>query len=148
MRPLNRIQPALPVQAYKTFEVRRPLATHFRPGTCAEADCPAYERGWTTNVDESTDLGQAQAHYIRKESGRRFREESHPEGMTAFVFEAGQKCFAEHRVPLDRPALYVVRGGDWRGNPLREFYQHSRPDFWVEDFALHQAGLRAVQDRG
>lgn len=134
MRPLNRIQPKAPPQAYKTYQIVSPLSTHWRTGTCDEAGCLAYRHGWQTNVDESTDLGQRQAHYIRKVSGRRFTERRTELGLTAFTFEAGQRCFREHKVPLDRPELYVVRGGDWRGNPRGEVRKHSSPDAWVNDF--------------
>lgn len=149
MRHVTRITPNLPAQVYKTYQIVQPLATHFRPATCEEAGCGAYERGWRTAVDETTELGQRQAHYIRRLSGRRFVEERHPEGMTAFVFEPGQRCFAQHQVPLEREPWYFVRGGDWRGNPLRiPPYQHTRGEHWVEDFAEHQARLNEAIERG
>ena len=93
MRPLNRIQPAAPPQAYKTYQIVSPLSTHFRPGTCDEAGCLAHQHGWQTAVDESTDMGQRQAHYIRKLSGRRFTERRTELGLTAFTFE-GRHCGA------------------------------------------------------
>lgn len=132
---MNRFTPAGPAHAYKTYEIISPVSTHFRPGTCDEAGCLAQRHGWTTTVDESTDLGARQAHYIRSQSGRKFVEERGP--LTVFTFEAGQKCFATHQIPLDRPELYVVRGGDWRGNPLGDV-RHHRADTWTEDFAEHQ----------
>lgn len=149
MNRINRIQPVLPAQAYKTFQIIAPGSTHFRPGTCEEAGCGAYERGWRTLLDETSDLGQQRAHYIRKLCGRRFAEERDPEGLTVFTFEPGQRCFAQHRVPLERESFYFVRGGDWRGNPLggRPF-QHRRGEEWVEDFAEHQARLNAAIERG
>lgn len=132
---LNRIQPAGPVQAYKTYEIASPVSTHFRDGTCEEAGCLAHQHGWQTSVDESTDLGQRQAHYIRTLSGRRFTERRTELGLTAFTFEAGQRCFATHKVPLERPEFYIVRDGDWRqlGAPRL----HSGPDAWVNDFGDH-----------
>lgn len=139
---LNRIQPAGPVHAYKTYEIASPVSTHFRDGTCDEAECLAYQHGWQTSVDESTDLGQRQAHYIRKLSGRRFVERRTELGLTAFTFEAGQQCFATHKVALDRPEFYVVRGGDWR--QLGRAQMHSGPDAWVNDFAEHQDQIARV----
>jgi hypothetical protein len=47
-------------------------------------------------------------------------------------------------VPLERPELYVVRGGDWRGNPRGEVRRHSGPDSWVNDFAEHQDRIARV----
>ena len=142
MRPLIRIVPKAPPQAYKTYQIVSPLSTHFRPGTCDEAGCLAYRHGWQTNIDEATDLGQRQAHYIRKLSGRRFSERRTELGITAFEFEAGQKCFREHRVPLDRPELYVVRGGDWRA--YGDARKHSGPDAWVNDFGEHMDRIDRV----
>lgn len=145
-----RITPAIPAHQMKTYEIKSPLSTHTRPATCEEVDCKHQRDGWTTAVDERTELGQRQAHYIRKESGRSFREERTPNGWASFTFPAGQRCFASssHRVPVGRPEIYVVRGGDWRGNPLRESMRHTRPEFWVEDFAEHQAGIAKLVERG
>jgi len=145
-----RIDPALPVQAYKTFQIQAPHSTHFRKATCAEADCPHHLQGWQSVIDERTELGQRQAHYIRKQSGRRFREDQHSVGMTVFTFEPGQTCFAsdDHRVRLDKPELFVVRDGDWRGNPTGRRRQHARPEDWVDDFGEHQLAVKEQHERG
>lgn len=136
-----RVEPQLPVGAVKTYTVAAPLATHFRPATCEEVDCAHWRDGWRTVVDESTDLGAAQAAYIRGQSGRRFVE--HREGAAAvFVFEPGQRCFAAHQLPLERDPLLIVRMGDWRGyGPARV---HRRPEDWVDDM---QVSLDKVRDR-
>lgn len=145
MRPINRIEPNQPAQHYKTYILASPISTHYRDGTCDEAGCLAQQHGWQTSVDESTDLGQRQAHYIRKLSGRRFTERRTELGLTAFTFEAGQKCFATHKVPLERPEFYAVRGGDWRGDPRGEGTRlHSGPDAWVNDFGEHQDRIARV----
>jgi hypothetical protein len=136
-----RIDPQLPAHAYKTYEIRSPVATHYRKGTCEEAGCLAHRHGWKTTVDERTLLGQRQAHYIRKQSGRKFTEVRNE--LTEFVFEAGQECFNEHKVSLERPELYVVRGGDWRGNPTGEVRRHTS-DGWVNDFGEHQERIARV----
>ena len=144
-----RIEPQRPAHAYKTYQIITPLTTHFRPGTCDEVDCPQQAHGWRTAVDEATELGQRQAHYIRSESRRKYSEARSPEGLTVFTFEAGQRCFAEHRVRLDRPEHFLVRGGDWRGDPYGgRPYVHSSPDDWVEDFALHQQGVADQIEKG
>ena len=138
-----RITPQAPPQFYKTYQIVSPISTHYRTGTCEEFGCLAHQHGWQTGVDESTDLGQRQAHYIRKQSGRRYTEARTETGLTAFTFQAGQRCFATHKVPLERPELYVVRDGDWRrlGQPRR----FSGPDAFVNDFGEHQDRIaRAV----
>lgn len=142
MRPLNRVDPMLPVTAMKTYEISAPLATHWREATCAEVDCPPHLRGWRTVCDESSVLGQAQAHYIRNDRSRRSHEARNEGGMTIFTFEPGQTCFraGEHRIQLGRPEFFRVWSGDWRGR-TGEAYQHSRPADWVDDFAEHQQRL-------
>lgn len=139
---MNRIQPLRPPQAYKTFQVLAPRDTHFREVACEHVNCEAQAHGWKSVIDERTELGAAQAHYIRTASGRQFTEARSPEGLTVFDFVAGQQCFAQHKERLDRAALYLVRGGDWRGNPRGiEARQHTRPEFWVEEFGEHQQRL-------
>ena len=147
MRPVSRVTPALPVGAMKTYSATMPLASHWRDGSCAEVDCQAHLNGWLTAVDESSDLGQRQAHYIRRHAGRRYREQHAPDGRTEFTFEAGQQCFARHKVPLERPALFLVRPGDWRGTtgPTR---RHQRGADWVEDMAGTLDRVRQRQERG
>lgn len=140
MQP-NRIQPPMPSAAYQTFQVTAPLATHFRPATCEEVDCPNYLNGWMTRAQT-----QEQADYIRRHSGRSFEERE----SNVFVFAAGQTCFgaSHHRIRLEREEHYIVRDGDWRGNPTGNKRVHTRADHWVEQFAEHQDWLRTLQERG
>lgn len=146
---MNIIEPNMPASAYKTYRISLPTATHWVEVSCEEAECPHYRDGWRTLVDERTDLGQKQAHYIRKESGRGFTEERTPIGGTAFLFRPGQPCFTKHRVRGERPEIFLVQGGDFRGNPLRiPTVRHKRPEDWVEDFALHQEKVSSILERG
>lgn len=152
MRPVNRITPNLPASAYRTFQITSPLSTHWRPATCEEAECEQHARGWKSAIDESSELGQKQAWYIRKQSGRKFTESGDEQpGLTVFTFEAGQACFAagQHKVPLGRPEHYLVKGGDWRGNPTGALpRRHSKPEFWVEEMQEGFDKLRSAQERG
>jgi hypothetical protein len=149
LRPVNRpVKPLMPAHAYKTYEIDAPLPTHFRPATCAEVGCREYERGWVSPIDERTLQGQRWAYRIRKVERRKYTEFKDPGGLTVFTFDAGQRCFAEHRLPVGRPELFVVRGGDWRGNPRGEVRRHTRPEFWVEDFALHQQAIVDERNKG
>lgn len=138
MRPINRLQPKLPVEVMKTYSIASPTETHTRAAECDEVDCDAHAGGWETLVNEATDLGVRQANYIRNHSARHFVE-SFEAGVTTFRFPPGEQCFEEHRVSLDRPQLYIVSAGDWRGYGKRR--QHSGPDPWLNDFAEHQANL-------
>lgn len=151
MRTLNRLDPVLPVEQMKTYRIAAPLQSHFRDATCEEVDCTHWRNGWQTKVDESTPLGKTQAHYIRNQSGRYFKEDRNQEpGITVFTFEAGQRCFnyASHKVSLNRPALYVVRDGDWRGNPTGNNRRHVNGDDWVDDFRNHQDKIATQIEKG
>lgn len=143
VRPLTRIQPVGPVYVYKTYEIE----PHSRPATCIEVDCVTQASGWITVVDESTEKGQKQVHYIRRLSGRIFTEGPR-DVMTLFTFPPGEECFKSHIIHLDREGIYVVRGGDYRGNPRQEHRVHDSPDNWVEDFSEHQDRLATRIDRG
>jgi hypothetical protein len=149
-RPLTRITPAAPSAAFKTYQIAAPVSSHWRSASCAEVDCPAHQYGWSTTVDTATDLGQGQAYYIRRESGRSYREEQVGPGMVRFTFGPGQRCFRAdtHRVRTGRPEIFAVRGGDWRGNPTGDKRQHQSPDDWLDDFATHQQYITDRRERG
>lgn len=138
----------MPAAAYQTYQISAPLQTHFRRGTCEEANCPALIFGWRSVIDERTQLGQMQAHGIRTLSGRRFGEERSPEGLTVFTFPAGQSCFERHYVRLEREEFFLRVGGDYRGNPRGEFYRHAGPGSWLDDFATHQDRIATRIERG
>jgi hypothetical protein len=142
---VTRIQPNMPVQAYRTFEIRSPLTTHYRPATCAEAECEHYLNGWRVRVEG---LSQEHLHAART-AGRRFVEQQVTEGETWLIYEPGQPCFAatRHVVAVGRPEIYLSRGGDWRGattGPLT----HSGPDAWLDEFQTNQDALTTRIDRG
>jgi hypothetical protein len=138
-----RIAPAAPPSAYKTYKVGAP-PSHYRPATCAEVDCDDYVNGWTMIVG----LDDAKVLHAVRASGRPFRETVGPVSIT-FDFEPGYACRtpSAHRV-LERPEIYVVRGGDWRGNPSGFRRVHTSPDHWVEDFGEHQSKLVEIARRG
>lgn len=143
-KPVHSVQPLGPASAYQTYGI------HARPDTgevaaCHEVGCEAWRNGWETAVDEGTDLGRAQAAYIRHGSRRTFTETRTGGGLTVFRFESGQRCFAEHRTKRD---LFTSRDGDWRGNPTGRVYVHTRPEDWVEDFAEHEGRLADLRQRG
>lgn len=143
---LNRIQPLMGPEAYKTYEMRSPLSTHFRPATCAEADCAYYRDGFQVRVE-----GLApQVLQAVQQSGRSYTVQKVAEGETYLAFTPGQPCLRAslHRVRVERPPLYIVRDGDFRGNPRRTKARlHQRPEDWVDDFATHQQAIAdAIQE--
>ncbi|MFI0236324.1 hypothetical protein [Streptomyces sp. NPDC016845] len=135
--PINRIDPNMPVQAYQTYSITSPKDTGVR-AACEQVGCAAWRHGWESAIDERTELGARQAHYIRTQSRRTFREQHTAAGITVFRFEPGQRCFADHQT---RPEIYAVRDGDWRGNPTGKTRTHQRAADWVEDFGEHQLTL-------
>jgi hypothetical protein len=153
MRPVFRPDPVLPVGAMKTYEVARPLVSHWRAASCREVDCGAWLRGWQTVIDVSTRArggrpsGAAQANYIRMHSGRKFSVEQHGDLVT-FTFPPGQTCFTAHRLPVHRQPLFVVRDGDWRGNPTGRRVQFGDARGFVDDFGEHQLRVAAQKNRG
>ena len=142
-----RLQPALSPQFMKTYQILAPKSSHFRDAFCSDVDCPAYEQGWRTSVDEGSELGASQAHYIRSQSGRRYVEHWEESGLTVFEFEAGQRCFVQHKTRLDRPSMFLVRTGDHRGYTSEPRIHHDADD-WVDDFATHQATLADQLEKG
>lgn len=142
-----RLTPSGPASAYTTFSVAMPHGPEFeRAATCEEIDCDAWRNGWMTRVPAaSLDLVEA----VMK-SGRPFTEVT---GLGSsereFLFAPGTPCFraSTHRIAVrpDLPQLFVVRDGDWRGNPRHtEARIHKRPEDWVENF---QETTAAVVDR-
>lgn len=143
---INRIEPQLPAAAYKTYQIISPKSTHFRKATCEEVDCPAYRNGWITRVPANSDLEN-----LVRNSGRRWRGLKHEGAEVVFIFDPGTECFesSKHTVRLERPEIYVVTGGDFRGNPLgTEPVRHKNAADWVDDFANHQDKIARQIERG
>ena len=140
---LFRIQPNLQPGMYQTYAYSRGRDIR-RKAACREVGCEAYRHGWETAVDEATEMGRAQARYIRSQSGRTFREYRSEAGLTVFRFEPYQRCFADHQTVAE---AFYVRGGDWRQNQglLR---RHANGADWAEDMAEQLDTIRTAQERG
>lgn len=142
------IVPRLGAEHFKTYQILAPIPSHFRPATCREVECAGYTRGWRTTVLPDS----PQANYIRRSSGRAFTEapNENGDGTVVFTFPPGQQCFraSEHRKSLEREPLYVVRGGDFRGDPRGETPVRRRAADWVDDFAEHQQQIAERIEKG
>jgi hypothetical protein len=140
-----RIEPNMPARAYQTYTISAPHDRTVK-AACEQVGCAAWLNGWESAIDESTELGQQQAAYIRTQSGRTFKElpRAGEGGVTVFRFDSGQRCFADHQT---RPESYAVLGGDWRAHSgvLR---RHTRPADWVEDFGENQQRIADQQEKG
>lgn len=148
---VSRIQPLLPAHAMTTFEVRQPLATHFRSVSCEEAQCSHFAAGWITgfsDVDLPHKWDAAQT-YGQLATKRGLKFMVHRTGNTVtFTFPAGQQCLEGHRVALDRPPLFIVRNGDWRGNPRRQQRVHQTGADFQEHWMESQARLDRAISKG
>lgn len=146
---VQRIAPLHPRQAYKTYGLSMPLETHWRPATCEEVDCGAWKHGWVTTTDLDTELGRQQYELITHDRERRYTMQRVSLTLVKFVYGPGFPCFArsKHRVPLERPARFIVAHGDWRGY-LERPRVHSRAADWVEDFAIHADKIKTAVGRG
>src|SRR5581483_11373356 len=92
----NRIAPQGPAAAYQTYSILQPSDQAVKTA-CEDAGCLANKYGWESTFDETTDLGAAQANYVRWQCGRDFTEHRTAEGLTVFRFAPHQRCFTEHR---------------------------------------------------
>lgn len=144
----NRIEPAGPAGAYETFQIKTPRGPEFeRPATCQDVECPAWANGWITRVPATDDMLAR-----LRESGRAWASVDQDGGEWVFTFPPGTECFASstHRktVSPELPQLFVVRDGDWRGNPTGRTRIHTRPEDWVEDFQEHTEAVRERIEKG
>ncbi len=145
---VSRIAPVGDPRAYRTYGASMPLRTHWRRATCEEAGCDAYRSGWVTTVDLSTELGQAQAHYITHDKTRRWTVQQAAPTLAKFVFGPGQTCFGEHKVRLDRAPRFLVKDGDFRGNPTGYSREHKNAEHWIEDQQETLDRVAARRQRG
>ncbi len=151
LRTLSRPIPKLPVLAMRTYAIKSPISTHTRPATCEEAGCMDFLRGWVLVMPRQHGmvplLRRAARQAIDMGDGRKRKcTVTQEDGNTVtFKFDAGQPCVkaSEHRVSLNRPENYFVRGGDWRGS-TGLIRRHTKPEFWVEDM---QERLDQIRDR-
>jgi hypothetical protein len=148
MQEMFRIQPSMPAHMYKSYKWVRPLGTHWTEAACWEVGCEQYRNGWVTTIDETTGLGQKQAHYIRHDITRKHTETKNVLGLTEFKFESGQKCFRQHKKPLEREPFFLIAGGDHRGNPAGVPARYMEAEDWIDDFANHQDKIKSAIERG
>lgn len=137
---------ALPAQGFQTYRLHSPQDITVVTA-CEQAGCEAWRNGWYFEVDETTDLGQAQAQYFRSGAHRRtYRELARNNaGLTVFRFEAHQRCFDEHRT---RPESYLVMAGVTGALDRRPLRRHARADDWAEDLHERIDAIESARERG
>ena len=121
--------------------VYTPLPSHWREASCGEVNCPHWEHGWVTTLDLGPDqpvhelqMNQTRAKYIREQSGRAFTERW--EGSTViYTFQAEQKCFRQHKLPVARDPIFVHLPGV--GMPAKQvddaefFTRFNETSYWL-----------------
>ena len=114
----------------KTYQMSRPVKTHWRVAKCREVLCRHYVQGWLTILP----VGHDQAGWIRHDSGLRFVETVEG-GMVQFKFNAEQECFkgraGQHKIQLERDPLFLIDGrttdyDPWMDNFRENQYQIGR----------------------
>lgn len=151
-RALTRIMPKGPAHLYRTYSVEAP-PWHWKPAGCAEADCANRRHGWRIHVQTVAGLANGDL-LLRdiKASGKRYRVVDEGPGKTYWEFEAGQTCFdgdlMRHKIRIGRPELFLVKGGDWRGNPRGEQTQILTPENWVDSIQNLRDKLMTRHARG
>jgi hypothetical protein len=149
---LNRIEPTLPPDAFRTFSVNMPLATHWRRATCEEVGCEAFLCGWVTTVPpesrEYADLARACRGEIDgfRRGAAPGSPETTPEGFLRFTFPPGQPCLraSSHKIHNDEMPVFQHRGGDWRATTGR-VVTHSTAESWRDELGENQ--LRIIEQR-
>lgn len=140
----------VPPQAYRNYAIRAPRETHSRPATCQEVDCLAFTNGWTLRKEDLS----PELYHAATNSRRHYQEIVITEGHTVLQFSAGQPCFAEHRVSLERPAFYYAGPGTPlthltpRTFTTRRATKFDRADQWVDDMQTNLDRIRTIRERG
>ncbi len=121
---------------------------------CEQVNCENWLYGFAQFVDTSAPLGRQRADYYRSgRHGRTFRELSAADGralladrgvavgenVVVFLFDAGQRCFDEHRTRLARLTV------ETNGLTLRT---HASLADLAEDYTYHCGNLAAQFERG
>lgn len=106
---------------------------------CEDVGCEQQRLGWETVCDLDTGPGRAVAEMIRSgQSGRTYRELSGEGRLVVFRFEAGQRCFAEHRT---KPVRFAVKQG-------QQVVPHTRLADWGDDLAEHWDAVETLKKKG
>lgn len=121
----------------RDYVLRLPPDTTVK-AACEDVGCDQWRHGWETVCDLDDPMGVQVAMLIRSgQTGRSYTE--FPGNPVVFRFEAGQRCFREHRT---RPARWAVRE---RG---RVVAVHSRLADWGEDLVDHAGRLQDQLRKG
>lgn len=123
----------------RTYRVHMPHDTTV-VAACEDVGCEQWRNGWDTVCDLATSDGRMVAQMIRSgRSGRSYREIDPGALMVIFRFDAGQRCFTEHRT---RPGRLLVHQG---GRLARE---HVSLADLADDYTEHAGRVAEQKKRG
>jgi|KBSSwiStaDraftv2_1062776.scaffolds.fasta_scaffold87535_4 hypothetical protein len=132
------MRPQLPERAFDTYGIVLPKTTHTRAARCEEVNCQAYAHGWKTPLDTSIPQQRELARLVVKNDGKRRWTAEQNGHLVTFTFPAGQQCFADHRVPLDRPPVFTLKSG-------LGFAPKWGDHVTLHDGAIYVRGARAIR---
>lgn len=146
--PLGRVPDKGPAHLYTTFGIRTKESEHWRQATCEETNCGYYIKGFNVEVDESKPIGEKNAVLLRQDKTRSPKESHNEYGMTVFSYPPGTNCMNKHQVRIPKPEIFIVKGGDHRGNPKGTPTRiHTKAEFWVEEFAEVQDKIKTQVEK-
>jgi hypothetical protein len=142
--------PGLAPEHRTTWEISRPLSTHWRRVTCEVAAqvgmCNHYAHGFALEFNPN-DPELAEHRAALRTAGYRWVEVSgqNQPGFVRFEFPAEQNCLAsrdqQHLIPRERTPFLRVFRGDWRANGPTERLHTNHQDF-AEDLWTHVDALQ------
>lgn len=145
--------PSLPERFKKHYVLLAPLATHWRPATCAEVECSRWTTGFEIVIPSGPGAAERIA-YLRADRTRSKTEWARLDGAVVFRFPPGTPLYAgnpehdNHRIRLDRPEIYGVSDRSTDFQLRLHTGRGNGADDWVDDFANHQDRLSEAHKRG
>jgi hypothetical protein len=150
------LEPGLPPEQRTTWEMARPLSTHWRTVTCELAAqvgmCDHYTDGFALEFNPA-DPELADHRAGLRAAGYRWTEvpgQNQP-GFIRFVFPPEQNCLASrrqsHLIPRERTPLLRVFHGDWRAHGATDRV-HTRNEDFAEDLWTHVNTLQTKYQEG
>lgn len=144
----SRVLPELPLGQMRSYSIRQPIGSHKIRVGCKVFQCQEYVEGWRTIVPADS----PQAQYIESlQCGRKYRKTIPGPGLVEYTFSPGQECFTSsqygHYLALERPSIFKIRNGDWRGNPDGRDWTVS-PQAWVDAFGENLQSISDFHERG
>lgn len=119
------------------FRLQHPRGAR-RPATCEEVGCRHYYGGWTTILP----VGHHLVEWLRHQTEWRYQERLAEEGLIAFEFEAGQKCFSYKLHTIAEPVFLATSTVDERHGAI----SYPDGDGFVGDWDSHLRKIKSATE--